>query len=58
MARHIITNKHGNPTTYFWTDKHVNQASEAVIFRKLEDESVKKVRGAYFDCKAGKVVKQ
>jgi len=58
MARHVIMNKHGNPTTYFWTDKHVNDSSEAVVFRKAGDESVKKMRGVYFDCKAGKVVKQ
>jgi hypothetical protein len=57
MARHTITNKHGKPTEYFWTDKHAEDPQRVTVFRKTE-EGVKKMTGVHFDSKAGKIVKE
>ncbi len=57
MARHIIFNKHGQPTEYYWTDEHASDPERVTVFRQKED-GVKKMRGVFFDSKAGKIVKQ
>jgi hypothetical protein len=57
MARHPISDKHGKPTEYFWSDKHATDPQRATVFRKTE-EGIKKMRGVHFDSKAGKIVKQ
>ena len=57
MARHPISDKHGRPTEYFWSDKHAENPQRATVFRKTES-GIKKMRGVHFDAKAGKIVKQ
>ena len=57
MARHPITNKHGKPTDYFWSDKHAADPERATVFRQTTD-GVKKITGVHFDSKTGKIVKQ
>ena len=57
MARQPITNKHGTPTEYFWTDKHADNPERAIVFRKTET-GVKKMNGVHFDAKSGKMVKE
>lgn len=57
MARHMITNKHGKPTEYFWTDKHAENPERVTVFRKTET-GFKKMNGVHFDAKAGKIVKE
>ena len=56
MARHTITNKHGKPTEYFWTDKHAADPARVPVFRQTE-AGVKKMTGVHFDSKVGKIVK-
>ena len=57
MARHTINNKHGNPTEYFWTDKHADNPEKVTVFRQTET-GIKKMTGVHYDSKAGKIVKQ
>jgi hypothetical protein len=57
MARHPISDKHGKPTDYFWSDKHANDPEKALVFRQTE-AGVKKMNGVHFDTKSGKMVKQ
>jgi hypothetical protein len=57
MARHPITNKHGKPTEYFWTDKHADDPQRVPVFRQT-DGGIKKMTGVHFDSKAGKIVKE
>jgi hypothetical protein len=57
MARHPISNKHGKPTEYFWSDKHAVDPERAIVFRQTE-AGIKKVTGVHYDSKNGKIVKQ
>jgi len=57
MARHPITNKHGKPTEYFWSDKHAADPERATVFRQTEGV-VKKMTGVHFDSKTGRIVKE
>jgi len=57
MARHVINNKHGQPTEYYWTDKHAADPQRVTVFRKTES-GIKKMRGVFFDSKAGRIVKE
>ena len=57
MARHIINNKLGQPTDYYWTDKHAEDPARATVFRKTE-AGIKKMRGVHFDSKTGRIVKE
>jgi hypothetical protein len=57
MARHTINNKHGNPTEYFWTDKHAADPEKVTVFRQTET-GIKKMTGVHYDSKTGKIVKQ
>lgn len=57
MARHPINNKHGNPTEYFWTDKHADNPEKVTVFRQTES-GIKKMTGVHYDSKAGKIIKQ
>ncbi len=57
MARHTITNKHGQATEYFWTDKYAKDPERAWVFRQTES-GVKKMTGVHFDTKAGRLVKE
>ena len=56
MARHTINNKHGQPTDYYWTDKHAEDPARVTVFRKTE-AGIKKMRGVSFDSKTGRIVK-
>lgn len=56
MARHTITNKHGQATQYYWNDKHATDPARVTVFRKT-DSGVKKMRGVFFDTKNGKMIK-
>lgn len=58
MARHTITNKHGKPTDYFWSDKHAADPERVTVFRKTENGVIKKITGVFFDSKNGKIIKQ
>ena len=57
MARHTINNKHGNPTEYFWTDKHAADPERVTVFRKTET-GIKKMTGVHYDSKAGKIIRK
>ena len=57
MARHVIHNKHGKPTDFFWSDKHAANPERVTVFRKTET-GVKKIRGVTFDSKAGRIVRR
>lgn len=57
MARHPINNKHGNPTEYFWTDKHADNPEKVTVFRQTES-GIKKMTGVHYDSKTGKIIKQ
>lgn len=57
MARHPITNKHGQTTEYFWADEHAKNPEQATVFRQTE-AGIKKIRGVVFDAKNGRIVKQ
>ena len=57
MARHPINNKHGQPTDYFWTDKHATDPKRVTVFRKTE-AGIKKMTGVHYDSQNGRIVKQ
>jgi hypothetical protein len=56
MARYTINNKHGQPTNYFWSDKHAVNPERVTVFKQTSD-GVKKMTGVSFDSNKGRIVK-
>ena len=49
-----IYKKDGTPTAFFWSDKDGGDRTHQIVYKQYED-SVKKMRGVYFDAVAGKM---
>jgi hypothetical protein len=56
MARHMIRRPNGEPSPYFWSDKHGADASARTVFKKTET-GVTRMKGVQFDAKAQKIRK-
>ena len=56
MARHRIFDKDGQPTKYFWSDKHAADRKRASVFKETA-EGTKKMKRVFFNAVDHKIVK-
>jgi hypothetical protein len=55
MARYRILDKQGQPTKFFWSDKHGEGRNRTVF--KQTDDGVKRMRGVHFNPSTKKITK-
>jgi hypothetical protein len=55
VAKHRIFDKAGQPTKYFWSDKHSTSRKRAPVFKETV-EGTKKMKGVYFNADEQRII--